>query len=283
MASIISCVAFVALTFNSFAHSVALDSTSPETLVDIAYGADPKQKMDVYLPANRSTEKTPVLFLIHGGGWNSGDKSQLTPYITALQKRLPEYAFVNINYRLFNFNTGNNRFPAQEDDVKNAVRFFREKASGYKVSPNIILLGASAGGHLALLQGYKNEKPENVKAIISFFGPSDLTELYNHPANPGLPMLLHALTSTNPADNKSFYEQISPINFITSKSPPTIILQGGRDVLVPATQAILLKDRLQSLGVKHEYVYYPDEGHGWRGNNLSDSLDKIASFLNALP
>ena len=145
MASIISCVAFVALTFNSFAHSVALDSTSPETLVDIAYGADPKQKMDVYLPANRSTEKTPVLFLIHGGGWNSGDKSQLTPYITALQKRLPEYAFVNINYRLFNFNTGNNRFPAQEDDVKNAVRFFREKASGYKVSPNIILLGASAG------------------------------------------------------------------------------------------------------------------------------------------
>ena len=254
---------------------------SPETMMNVAYGNDPKQKMDIYLPADRDPDSTTLIVLIHGGGWNSGDKSQLTPYITALQNRLPDHAFANINYRLFNFNNGTNKFPAQEEDVKEAIGFLRTKASDYKISKSIVLLGASAGGHLALLQAYKNENPENVKAVISFFGPSDLTELYNHPANPGLPFLLNALMGTNPADDKTFYRESSPINFVTASSPPTLLLQGGKDFLVPEAQSILLRNKLQALGVKHQYIYYPEEGHGWRGGKLAESLDKIATFLKS--
>lgn len=279
MLSIISLLLTLTLTFDSYRKPLPTNIIPEETLNNVAYGTDPKQKMDVYLPANRNSDSTKLVIVIHGGGWNRGDKAELAPYISELQKRLPGYAFANINYRLFNFNSGSNKFPAQENDVKAAIEFLKTKSAEYKISPNIILLGASAGAHLALLQGYKNSDHGNVKAIISFFGPSDLTELYNNPGNPGIPLLLNALTGTNPSENKTLYQQSSPIYFVTAQSPPTLLLQGGRDVLVPENQSVLLKNKLQNLGVAHQYIYYPNEGHGWRGDNLLDSLDKIAAFL----
>ena len=276
----------VALGFNSIPKPADLtrnpglaNNTLPETIHNVAYGTDSKQKMDIYLPANRNTENTKLLIVIHGGGWNGGDKSELAPYISELQKRLPDYAFANINYRLFNLNSGTNKFPTQENDVKGAIEFLANKSGDYKISQTIALLGASAGGHLALLQGYKNASTEQVKAIISFFGPTDLTELYSHPSNPGVPFLLNAITGTTPTQNQDLYKQSSPINFVTAISPPTLLLQGGQDLFVPEAQSVHLKNKLQSLGVAHQYVFYPNEGHGWRGKNLSDSLDKIADFL----
>ncbi len=182
MLSMITPLLALALTFNS---TVTRTHDVPaEILENVSYGADIKHRMDVYLPADRHPDSTKLIVLIHGGGWNGGDKSEFDRYINELQKRLPDYAFANVNYRLFNFNTGSNRFPAQENDIKAAMDFLKTKSSEYKISDQIVLLGASAGAHLALLQGYKNSDPEKVKAIVSFFGPSDLTELYNHPGNP---------------------------------------------------------------------------------------------------
>ena len=267
------------LAFNSCVKPAPGINLPAETIDNVAYGTDPKQKMDIYLPRNRSADSTKLIVVIHGGGWNGGDKGDLAPYISELQKRLPDYAYANINYRLCNLNSGNNRFPAQENDVKSALEFIRGKSAEFKISQSIILLGTSAGAHLALLQGYKIDKPEKIKAVISFFGPSDLVDLYNHPANPSIPLLLNAVTGTSPTQNQTIYQQSSPINFVTAQSPPTLILHGGRDFLVPEKQSTLLRNKLESLGVVHQYVYYPNEGHGWRGDNLFDSLDKIAAFL----
>lgn len=267
------------LAFNGYIQPPSSNTIPAETLTNVPYGSDPKQKMDIYLPANRNTRNTKLLIVIHGGAWNGGDKRDLSPYITDLQKRLPDYAFANLNYRLFNLNSGSNRFPAQENDVNAAIKFLTDKSEEYKVSDQIVLLGASAGGHLALLQGYKFASSKNIKAVVSFFGPTDLTELYKHPGNPGIPFLLNALTGTTPSQNQSLYLQASPIHFVTAQSPPTLLLQGGRDMLVPEAQPVLLRDKLKELAVPHQYVYYPNEGHGWRGNSLQDSLDKVAAFL----
>ena len=265
------------LTFNS---TITRTHELPaEVLENVSYGEDVKHRMDIYLPAGRRPDSTKLIVLIHGGGWNRGDKSEFDRYINELQKRLPDYAYANINYRLFNFNTGSNRFPAQENDIKAAIDFLRAKSYEYKISEQLVLLGASAGAHLALLQGYKNGDPEKVKAVVSFFGPSDLTELYNHPGNPGIPLLLNALVGSSPSENKEIYKQSSPINYVTPHSPPTLLLQGGRDVLVPENQSVLLRDKLKDHGVIHEYLYYPDEGHGWRGSTLLESFDKVAEFL----
>ncbi|WP_315821076.1 alpha/beta hydrolase [Paraflavitalea speifideaquila] len=83
--------------------------------------------MDLYLPTNGNSSSTKLMILIHGGAWADGDKADFDEYITELQRRLPDYAFANINYRLYS-STGQNKFPAQEEDVKAAVGFLLNKS-----------------------------------------------------------------------------------------------------------------------------------------------------------
>ena len=248
------------------------------TMLNVAYGTNAQQKIDVYLPANRSTLDTKVMILIHGGGWNSGDKSDFNAYVDSLKKREPSYAIFNINYRLANTP---DLFPAQELDVKAAVEFIYNKRQEYMISDKFVLVGASAGGHLALLQGYKYSTPVKPKAVVDFFGPTDLVDMYNNPPTPLVPLLLFSVTGFTPTTNNSLYTQSSPINFVSSQVPPTIILHGGVDIVVSPSQSVLLNTKLFIAGVTHQYVVYPTEGHGWVGANLSDSFNKIQAFLAA--
>ena len=82
--------------------------------LDIAYGDHSDQKFDLYLPANR-TQNTKTLILVHGGGWNSGDKADMNLLIGFIRQDLPDIAIVNINYRLANEN--NAPYPMQIDDI----------------------------------------------------------------------------------------------------------------------------------------------------------------------
>lgn len=248
------------------------------TMKDVSYGGSPEQKMDIYLPAGRKTDSTKVMVLIHGGGWNTGDKSDFDIYVDTLKKREPSYAIFNLNYRLA---IAPNLFPAQELDIKAAVEFIIGRAAEYNISQKIVLIGASAGAHLALLQAYKINTPVKVKAVVDFFGPVDLVSLYNNPPNPLIPPQLFAVTGYTPTTNLTLYQQSSPLNFVTTQSPPTIILHGALDVLVSPSQALILKNELQAKGITYEYVVYPDEGHGWIGPNLTDSFNRIAAFLAA--
>jgi len=253
---------------------------SDTTILNVAYGSDAKQKMDVYLPAGRTTSTTRVMILIHGGAWATGDKNDFSPYVDSLNDRLPGWAIFNINYRLSNGVV--NLFPTQEMDVKSAYEFIYNKRAEYKISDKFVILGASAGAHLALLQGYKNTSPVKPKAIVDFFGPTDMKEMYDHPASATIPpAVLAQVVGGTPTSNATLYQQSSPINYATTQSPPTIILQGGMDPLVAVTQSTTLDTKLQSLGVVHQYVFYPTEGHGWFDANLSDSFDKIGLFLAA--
>jgi acetyl esterase/lipase len=253
-----------------------------QTLMNVSYGSDPRQQMDVYLPAARNTDSTKVLIMIHGGGWTTGDKADFKPFVDTMKARLPQYAVFNINYRL-SLNP-NNVFPAQENDVKAAVEFIHSKASEYLISEKYVLIGASAGGHLSMLQGYKYNSPVKVKAVVSFFGPSDLTDMYNYPAggNPLLSLALANAVGKTPAQDPVLYYNSSPFNFITTASPPTILLHGGADPLVSSSQSVAVKNKLQNLGVINQYVYYPTGGHGdWDAGTYKNAFNTIQTFLAA--
>jgi acetyl esterase/lipase len=247
-----------------------------QTFLNTSYGPDAQQKMDIYLPAGRSTTTTKVMILVHGGGWNAGDKTDFNAFIDSLKKREPSYAIFNINYRLA---IAPNLFPVQEMDVKTAIEFIYNKRNEYHISDKFVLLGASAGGHLSLLHAYKYASPVKIKAVVDFFGPTELVSLYNNPPNPLIPLLLFSVTGGTPASHAAMYQQSSPVNFINNQSPPTIILQGGLDIVVSPLQSELLKTTLQSNAVVHQYVFYPAEGHGWTGANLADSFNQIQQFL----
>ena len=232
--------------------------------------------MDIYLPAGRSADSTKILVLIHGGGWNSGSKSDFISYIDSFRKRMPDYAIFNLNYRLVN---GHNLFPTQEKDVRTALSFLSEHAKEYAVDRNkIVLLGASAGAHLALLQAYKYNDP-SISAVIDFFGPTDLTTMYQHPWHPLVPYAFQMITGTTPSGNSDLYFQSSPINFVSSSSAPTLIFHGSNDPVVDLSQSKALKSQLEKVKVKNELVVYPGLRHGWHGSALSNSFDRIEKFL----
>jgi acetyl esterase/lipase len=254
----------------------ATDYTIAETKLNVSYGNDSMQRMDIYLPAGRSEIATKAVVLIHGGGWNAGSKNDFAFYIDTLRKRFPDYAIFNLDYRLA---TSNTIFPTQEMDVKSAIDFIAANASNYGVNKNeMALLGASAGAHLALLQAYKYNDVK-IKAVIDFFGPTDLTVMYNEPWHSMIPYLLQMLTGTTPSANPKIYQQSSPAYFVTTQTAPTLILQGGSDQIVDPSQSRLLKDKLEKAGVDHELVIYPRERHGWYGANLTDSFNRIEAFL----
>ena len=248
-----------------------------QTIVDVAYGSDPLQKMDVYLPANRNTIDTKVFVMIHGGAWFSGDKTELNEYVPVFKQRMSNYAIFNLNYRLAVF-PSTNIFPAQENDIKAALEFIKNKAAEYKFNiQKLAVLGASAGGHLALLQAYKNTTPK-VNALVDMFGPADMAALYNS-SNSITQPAIQALLAGTPATNAALYQSSSPINFVTAQSPPTLILHGTLDQLVPIAQSNALKTKLQTAGATVQMVTYPNEGHSWTGASLNDTYDKVTAFL----
>jgi len=100
--SICLIVLLCALASCKKSNQVVRKSDLPDsTVYNVPYGADAAQKMDVYLPAGRTTSSTPFIVVVHGGGWTSGDKGEFNAIISRLQTMLPGYAFFNINYRLF--------------------------------------------------------------------------------------------------------------------------------------------------------------------------------------
>src|SRR4249919_459729 len=115
----------VALSCKKYDTAARVSDLPASSNIDVAYGSNPSQKMDIYLPAGRTTSNTPFILIVHGGGWTGGDKGEFNAVITRFQTLLPTYAFFNINYRLFDGT--NNKYPAQEDDVKAAANFIAGK------------------------------------------------------------------------------------------------------------------------------------------------------------
>lgn len=250
---------------------------SQKTLLNVPYGTDTLQRMDIYLPANRSAASTKSLILVHGGGWTSGSKAEFVSYIDSFKTRLPGYAIFNIDYRLVN---GGNLFPTQENDVKAAVDFILANADRYNVSKDqFSMLGFSAGAHLALLQAYKYGSPK-IKAVVNYFGPTDLVAMYQKPWHPLVPLALQMITGKSPETEEDVFEKSSPTYFVSAQTPPTLIFHGGKDVVVNVSQSKLLAEKLKASGVKHELHIYPGEGHGrWYGKSLSASFELVEKFL----
>ncbi|PWU04826.1 MAG: hypothetical protein C5B52_00615 [Bacteroidetes bacterium] len=266
------------LLFISCNHKDEPANNSGQTKQNLSYGDNPAQKMDYY-PAVDQTKESKVMIMIHGGGWATGDKSDFDTNIVFLRTQLPDYAVFNLNYRLV---TGSgNKFPTQENDISQAVEFIFNNRNQYHLSDKFVLLGASAGGHLALLQAYKHNSIVSPKAVVSFFGPTDLAALYDNPPTSEISDLLALALNGTPSTNPDLYEASSPVNYVKATSAPTILLQGGLDPLISPSQAYSLQLKLQSAGVVNQLVFYPNEGHGWVGADLVDSYTQILAFLRA--
>lgn len=238
-----------------------------ETRADVAYGPLNGETLDLCLPGGAATARPGVL-LIHGGGWQGGDKSQYED----LCRRLAERGFVaaTMNYRL----APAHRWPAQLVDAQLAVRWLRSQARDLNLDPaRLAAYGDSAGAHLALFLGslatnhlgdeaslYAGQSPK-VNCVVDAFGPVDLTLSGVDPIQRGIVQtFIGAALDADPAA----YRDASPLFVVSPRSAPTLIVQGMRDTLVPPSQSQALQQALQQAGVPVRYIAY-DGDHAFAG------------------
>ena len=240
---------------------------SPEIPADIEEIKDIEYKningkslqLNIYKPKNL-TKPAPLLVFIHGGAWRSGKRTDYLVYTVAFAKK--GYITATVSYRLLK----DGPYPACAEDVTDAVQWFFNHGDQYGYDPDrVALIGGSAGAHLALLAayGWKNPLLKNdsintrsnthrVKAVVDIYGPIDLTTEYSRNQPLVTSFLAHSYK-----ERPYLYKEASPIQYLDKTAPPTMILHGTSDDLVPVSQSDLLKARLDSLGVPNVYYKVP--------------------------
>jgi len=224
--------------------------------LDIEYGKGGGESLylDLYWPANIDGPR-PGLLLFYGGGWKQGRKDQLRAYAQTFAKH--GYVVATPQYRL----REKGRWPNSIQDAKCAVRWMRAHASEYQVDTSRIgVMGNSAGAYLALMVGYTAGVPEfegdggwaeqssAVQAVVDIYGPADFTE----PVRRNHPLILAYMNGTY-EEGPERYEMASPIRYVTPKTPPTCVIHGTVDMLVPVHQSDWLVEKLRAEGVPHRY------------------------------
>jgi acetyl esterase/lipase len=254
------------------------------TIQNISYGTDASQKLDLGLPANR-TQATQLVVVVHGGGWSTGDKNELTWLLNGLKQR--GFAVANINYRL-TLNTTDN-YKMQLDDVDSAVQFTLRQASAQTFNgQKLYIVGHSAGGHLSLAYAYTRNGNGKAKAAGAMAAPLDLfamgyynPTIFNPILQPFLGMPLYPITTTS----EQRYKNCSPQYQAISTSPPTILLHGDSDFFITPDNSSNLAARLGILGVDKKLILYPLTFHDWwtDGAKTTNTMDELKTWFNGHP
>lgn len=247
----------------------------------IAYGVDPRQKLDVYVPdaaAGESSSATrPVVIFWYGGSWDSGNRGSYR-FVGAA---LAEQGFVTVlpDYRIYPAV----KFPLFLEDAANAVAWVQKHAAEFGGDPNrVVLMGHSAGAHMAAFLAFNREflakhgaQPEHIVGLVGLSGPYILAPNTS---------VLHTIF------NKPYTEaDWQPANFVSAQAPPTFLAHGINDTLVSVKQTEVLRDKLRANHVRVETELYPGVGHADTVAALSipargraPVLDQATTFIRSV-
>ncbi len=205
-------------------------------------------QIDVY-KKKELQEKAPLLVFIHGGGWRSGKRQDYLVYLLDYAEK--GYVTATISYRL----KKDSIYPAAIEDVMDGIDFLFQHGEtyGYDTS-RVALIGGSAGAHLSMLAGYGWEKPQKhkVKAVVDIYGPVDMTTPYAQTQ-----FMVNDFIGHPYSEKSELYWEASPAKYLNKNLPPTLILQGTSDNLLPPSQSDTLHARLDRLGVPNIYHRLP--------------------------
>jgi acetyl esterase/lipase len=214
--------------------------------------------LDFY-PAQRR-HKRPCIIVVHGGSWSSGDSRQLPDLNSRLAKE--GYHVAAVNYRL----APRYRHPAPVEDVRAVLGYLRQNADKFSIDTGaFILLGRSAGAQIALLAAYTLQDP-GLKGVISYYGPADMVWGYSVPSNPLIMDSRKVMSDYLGGPYEAVpqnYISSSPIEFVTRRSVPTLLIHGQQDVLVAYEHSVRLDKKLADSGVKHFLLTLPWATHGF--------------------
>ena len=297
----------IALPFLCAAQPATTTTTAPsfsrqqDVVYSRSYGT--ALTLDVFTP-NTKPNGAGVVFVV-SGGWISSHDLIGTPFFGAFIEPLTRRG-----YTVFAVCHGCQpkfQIPEIVEMLNRSVRFVRYHAKDYDVDPQRLgITGGSAGGHLSLMQGLAPKAPKadapdpvdrvsaQVQAVGCFFPPTDFLNYgeANHNAIDDVlkPFMgafdFHELDAkthklepiTDRKRIEALEKEISPAYFVSKDDPPTLIIHGDADKLVPIQQAHLVIDKLKELNVPAELVVKPGAGHGW--GDIKPDMEKIADWFD---
>lgn len=281
------CLWFNALVIVSALAASRADAEEAFTRTqDVVYGRKygTALTLDVFAPKNPNG--AAVIWVVSGGWFSSHDAVNPGPIAEYLKRGYTVFAVVHGSQPKFTI-------PEVLEDMHRSVRFIRSRAEHYKIDPNRIgITGGSAGGHLSLMQGTAGTEgkadardpvdrfPSRVQAVACFFPPTDFLN-YGKPGENAIgrgvlnnfkaPFDFRELDPKNRVFVPITDEQrvleigklISPVNHVSADDPPTLIIHGDADLLVPIQQSELIIEKLKQAGVPTELVVKQGAAHGW--------------------
>lgn len=275
--------ALLMLALSACSPVKVLNALTPSQTYDkttgIAYGDDPRQKLDVYVPRH-ALAGAPVVVFFYGGSWNSGSRDDYTFVGEALASR--GIVAVVADYRLY----PQVRYPLFLEDSARAVAWTRTHIREFSGNAQrMYLMGHSSGGYnaamLALdanLLGAVGMSPKDLRGWIGLAGPYDFLPIENPDVRP---VFFWPLSPP----------QSQPINHVSRGAPPALLIAASRDDLVdPARNTAGLARKMREIGVSVQDLYYSRPSHitlvatlsrPLRG--LAPVLDQVVGFIEHTP
>ncbi len=274
------------------------------TKSDIVYAERDQepQLLDLYLPQGQ-TDPAPLVVWVHGGAWRAGSKARV-PITQLLERGL---AIASVDYRL----SGVAPFPAQAHDINDAIDYLYRHADELGLDPKrFAIAGSSAGGHLAALVGVSHgvaalsaptpqelatnsklpkrtspdPKTPQLKAIVSFFGASNLQTILQQSTPHGLSVrvpALQLLLRGQPDQNPKLAQLASPVSHVDSNDPPLLLLHGDQDPQMPINQSHELEGAYRKAGCPVQFDVVHGGAHGGKKFFTETQLNRVAKFINA--
>jgi acetyl esterase/lipase len=273
----------------------AQDNTVKRT-EDVIYGRKfgTALTLDVFQPAKPNG--CAIIYMVSGGWFSAKEAVNQRFYDAFLARGYTVFAVVHGSQPKFTV-------PEITQDIHRAVRFVQHNAARWGVNPDQFgITGASAGGHLSLTMGTQggpgkadakdpvDRASSAVQAVACFFPPTDFLN-YGQPGEDatGVGTLKGFKAAFGPRSDaedsrKALGREISPIYFITPKLPPTLIIHGDADKLVPYQQAESFVQKAQAAGATAKLINRPGKAHGWPElvNDLALFADWFDEHLRGL-
>lgn len=292
--------AFGVATFISFcssANHLAQASKAPilvdwndsvgYVISDLSYGETVMETYDLYIPANLPpNQPCSLVLLIHGGGFTAGDKADDAVWCKYITSKGILCASINYTF-LSEENNGGLLLMFRE--TEQAVEAIYEKAGelGFPIT-EMAVTGLSAGGTLALMYGYDQpeDAPIPVKFVFELTGPASFepTEWGNTTDENKAAFITmmsgQCVTAEMVASGEAqqVVDAISPAAQVDAHTVPTLMAYGPKDKIVPPSLKFLLLEKLEEYGVPHDYVEFPNSGHGLL--NDPDKLEEYVALLD---
>jgi acetyl esterase/lipase len=261
---------------------VSLRAQEPQKFTrteDVVYGRKfgTALTLDVFEPAKKNGA---AIFWVVSGGFRS-DHNGINPklYQPLLERGYTVFAVVHGSQPRF-------IVPEIQDDIHRAIRFVRTNAARWGVDPGRFgISGSSAGGHLSLAIGTQggpgkadakdrvDRASSAVQAVACFYPPSDFLNfskpgefIWEHvSSSPHTPALSFGPRGATRDGQREMGAELSTINYVTAKMPPTLVIHGDSDRMVPLYQSKMLEQKCREVGATFRLVVKPGADHGWPG------------------